>query len=296
MALSDFLQTANYDAAMLKTELKLHVRQLPKDIANVSVTELVMAGMPVLDAIYWKGSHRKLDLVQDNSIPVLSTETLEKIAKGLFLCRLFLLVYGRYPRAKGKETEKKVTEFVRNVFNIEDIGSYEKLLASFPIDRLDPIWIRRVSFNGLDKVVLTELGLRVFGFQMLAPFAKYECKNDAPSNIISSFATAVQLSQAPPDWALYCHTRDAIKAWKYGDLNANLGNLMLDCLTTTQLEEMVEKRLISRLPSRCSKSSEYLNWVYDEQCVTSNPIFPETSSAISAVTDDVNWASIMKLD
>jgi len=137
---------------------------------------------------------------------------------------------------------------------------YANQLATFDLTRLDPGWVRYVNMAGLDQAARSRFGLGVAGYRMLSPFKTTRVRDDAPDHIKAAAEVAKSIATAAPNWDIHPATRSVAFLTRYGAINDNCGNLMLEAFTQEQLTELAASKQIFSIPVKKSHVNNYQHW------------------------------------
>jgi len=155
-----------------------------------------------------------------------------------------------------------------------DQSYYVDMLCSFEPGKFDPKWIRHVRFSSFGQEVLSRFGLGVAGYRMFSPFKIFACREDAPQNIKTAAAFARNVSTHNPTWGIHPITRAPETLSRRGNLNKNLGNLILEAFTTEQIDQMVANKAIFAKPVHDPLHRNYTQWTEGDDISGTLMIFP----------------------
>lgn len=155
----------------------------------------------------------------------------------------------------------------------EEQHIYVERICSFEPQKFDPAWARFVSFGGFGQEVLSRFGLGVAGYRLFGPFGLYEPKVGLSPALSDAYSFARSLATAPASWDIHPLTRDPNVLAKRGNLNKNLGNLILDVFTEEQIDEMVKTKILYAKPEREPAHRQYLLWEREDDISGNAQIF-----------------------
>lgn len=134
-----------------------------------------------------------------------------------------------------------------------------ELICSFDIKKIDPSWIKYVNYQDFGLEALSGLVSSVAGYRLFAPFRHYDL-DLAPLFTRNAVTFAKAVATKPPTWAIHPVTRSTSTFWKRGNLEKELGNLILDAFSEEAIENMIKERVLSERPRREPSAYRYLTW------------------------------------
>ena len=134
-----------------------------------------------------------------------------------------------------------------------------ELICSFDIKKIDPSWIKYVSYQDFGLEALSGLVSYVAGHRLFAPFRHYDL-DLAPLSTRNAVTFAKAVATKPPTWAIHPVTRSTAIFWKRGNLEKELGNLILDVFSDEAIKDMVDNGALSERPRREPSAYRYLTW------------------------------------
>lgn len=246
------------------------------DQNKATLVQLLECGMKLFDAIVWlhagrPGSH---PLEVDPSMKKSDVPTLHEVARSIFYVYFFLVTQARYPVKGAAQQKPKVPNFLSAIMGMEkDQSYYIGLLCSFDAQKFDPAWVKSVKFTNFGQETLSRFGLGVAGYRMFSPFKLYTPRSDISPELRRAVSFAEGIAKSPPTWSVHPSTRDATILTKRGNLNKNLGNLILDVFTEEQIDEMVKAKVIYGKPTREPTQRNYLSWTPEDDINGPDTIF-----------------------
>jgi len=276
-AFRTYLDTVSRLTGVSLDDIDRRVMKLPTDASKVTLFELIGLGMKLFDAVVWLHAKRPAShpLVLDPTITPESIASSHDIARAVFYVYFMLVTQARYPASAAATDKPKIPNFLRTIMGMEkEQHHYVAAICSFEPQKFDPAWARYVSFTNFGQEVLSRFGLGVAGYRMFGPFGLYDPKPDMPANLAPAFAFARTVSKAKASWAIHPLTRDPNILTARGNLNKNLGNLILDCFTDEQINEMVASKIIFKKPEREASHRNYLTWTPEDNITGTQIIFP----------------------
>jgi len=275
-ALQTFLERGSKLTGVSIDDKSTSLTSIPADPQKASLADLISRGMKLFDAIVWitAGRPASRPLRVDPSMTKDSIPSLHEIARSVFYVYFFLLTQARYP-AGSKSTQKpNVPNFLKVIMGMElDQNVYVDRICSFEPQKFDPAWARMVNFSNFGQESLSRFGLGVAGYRLFGPFQSYSVRTDLPDNLKNAVSFAQKVANAPASWDVHPLTRSPTVLTKRGNLNKNLGNLILDSFTDEQIDEMVKSKLLFAKPTREPTCRNYLQWSSEDDITGSSFIF-----------------------
>lgn len=262
-AFQDYLDTASKLTGVSLDDISVRVSALPSDPNNVTLTELLQLGMKLFDAIVWLHAGRPAShpLRIDATLTKDQIPSMHEVARSVFYCYFMLLTQARYPAPSSAAEKPRIPNFLRTIMGMEkEQHYYVEMICSFAPQKFDPAWVKFVSFNKFGQEVLSRFGLGVAGYRMFGPFGLYNPKPDLAPALRPAFSFAKKMATAPASWNIHPLTRSPDVLTSRGNLNKNLGNLILDCFTDEQIDEMVRTKILFKKPEREPAHRNYVQW------------------------------------
>lgn len=121
---------------------------------------------------------------------------------------------------------------------------------------------------------MSGFGSAVAGYRYFAPFKLYEIKVDANPLAQQAYTVARGIAQSPASWDIHPLARSPGVLTSHGNLNKNLMNLILECFTAEQIQQMATDRIIYAVPTVQPGHTNWKNWQSAPRIGNVNPIFP----------------------
>jgi len=246
------------------------------DQSNVTLAELLDCGMKLFDALVWLSAGRPEThpLVTDRGTKTTDIPSMHDVARSVFYVYFFLLTQARYPAGSKSSEKPKVPNFLKVIMGMNDEQHiYVDKICSFEPQKFDPAWIKFVNFNNFGQESLSRFGLGVAGYRLFGPFKLYTPKVGINDQLLRAATFAKNVAIATPSWDVHPSTRNPSVLTKRGNLNKNLGNLILDVFTDEQITEMVETKVLFKRPEKLAGYKNYLQWGIDDDISGGKPIF-----------------------
>lgn len=275
-AFQAYLDTASKLTGVSISDISRQVIRSPANPSTVTLTELLALGMKLFDAVVWltAGRPSNYPLVADPTMTKDRIPSLHEVARAVFFNYFMLLTQARYPAPSNESEKPRIPNFLRTIMGMSlDQHVYVEMICSFAPQKFDPSWVKFVEFNNFGQEVLSRFGLGVAGYRLFGPFGLYQTKDDLPLNIQQAVAFARTVAKAPASWSIHPLTRDPNILTARGNLNKNLGNLILDVFTEEQIAEMVRAKILYKKPEREVAHRNYLTWDAHDNISGTNQIF-----------------------
>lgn len=257
-------------------DISTSVSKMPTNPSTVTLSELLAVGMKLFDAIVWLTAKRPTShpLVLDPAIAKEAIPSMHEIARSTFYCYFMLLVQARYPAGPRTKDKPKIPNFLHTIMGMsEDQSKYVSTICTFEPSKFDPKWVRYISFDGFGQESLSRFGLGVAGYRMFGPFKLYSPRADMDASLQDAFLFAKNVANSPASWDVHPLLRSPNVLTRRGNLNKNLGNLMLEAFTKEDLEEMAKSKLIYAVPTREANHLQYRQWKSDDDISGAATIF-----------------------
>ncbi|KAG6306436.1 hypothetical protein E4U45_007172 [Claviceps purpurea] len=249
-------------------DISTRVLSVPDKPEQATLKDLVAIGMKFFDAVVWLSAKDKSrhPLRADPTMKPDDIPSNDDVAKSVFYCYFMLLTQARYP--PDDHEIRKIPRFLTILMGMNKEPSYYvSKICTFELRRMNPSWIKHADYWNWTKDVLSRFGICVAGYRMFLPFDLYDAREGLPDNLVSAFTFARAVARAPASWNVHPLTRprgpqDSIT--RRGNLNKNLGNLILDVFTDKQVDEMVRHRILFKRPDRDVAHREYLQWAAED--------------------------------
>jgi hypothetical protein len=298
--------TGNYPGKEVTKIMRMPVGSTDPDGVEVptTISGLMANGTKFLDAIIWLA-------LSDRMKPMPARPTITRrgdaeavsavyndharIAKYIFVVYFFIMIRGAPPHTAHGSQGDVVPKFISSVMSVaEKMNEVTSYLASFKLDDLDPTWVRNVAVKGLGQEAQSRLGLGVAGYRICSVFnlvvpdkravlLKARAKNSGGGTevdideVAPDRADAVFVAQsfmaAGPCWDFHPATRSANIISKYGNINKNCANLILDVYTEETIARLVKSKKLFEKPVFDESHTQYRTWSRDMAYKATRPIF-----------------------
>lgn len=278
-AFQDYLIRGSQLTGVSLDDISTSLHTVPANPKTATLADLVAGGMKLFDAVVWMTAGRPAShpLTVDPSISVDSQPSMHEIARAVFYVYFFLLTQARYPVANANDEKPKVSNFLTNVMGMDkDQSHYVNLICTFAPQKFNPAWVRHVNFERLGQEVLSRFGLGVAGYRMFGPFKLYTPRAGLSAELMAAYNFARNVATNPPTWDVHPLTRSPEILTARGNLNKNLANLILDCFTTEQIQEMAAAKVLYGVPERQPNYMNYKTWSAEDNISGNSNIFRTT--------------------
>lgn len=242
-----------------------------------TVKECLENGCKFFDSIYYIAleNKNKVDHKRFDSVPGREVLSIGDVQRNLLLLYLYIMFRGNYPINDGKTIGKDIPAFLNNMLGFKNTPlSIAESLASFNIQKVPIDWIKHIDVKKFSPAIQQRIALGCPGYRMMTPFIHYECKQGVSQLVKDTHEWVRQIAMRPADWGIFPGTRDPSIIQRLGALNKNLGNLMLECFTSVQLQEMASQniKMIYEIPVHDARYENWRVWSKITDLDLNNPI------------------------
>lgn len=278
-AFQTYLDTASKLTGVSLDDISRRVMKLPVDPKQATLAELISIGMRLFDAVVWLTAGRPSShpLQADPAMTKDSVPSNMEVARAVFYAYFLLITQARYPVGRNTSDKPRIPNFLKTIMGMDkEQHVYIEAICTFPPQQFDPAWVRFVSFTSFGQEVLSRFGLGVAGYRMFGPFGLYDHRPDMPASLKPAFEFARTVSKAPASWNVHPLTRSPNILTARGNLNKNLGNLILEAFTEEQIQEMVNAKILYAKPIKEAAHRNYLTWSANDDITGTALIFPSS--------------------
>lgn len=271
-----YLETASKLTGVSLDDINTSVSRVPSDTTKITLTDLLGLGMKLFDAIVWLTAKRPAShpLMADPSLTKEKIPSMHEIARAVFYCYFMLVTQARYPVGSSEKEKPRIPNFLKSIMGMDqEQHVYVERICSFQPQKFDPAWVKYVNFSGFGQEVLSRFGLGVAGYRMFGPFGLYSPKPDMDPSLQPAFEFARTIAKAPSSWNIHPLTRNPNILTARGNLNKNLGNLMLEVFSEEDLAEMERSKVIFRIPVNEPAHRQYKQWTANDDISGNAMIF-----------------------
>lgn len=282
-ALQQYLDTASKLTGVSLDDINRNIICAIPPTAQITLAFLIRNGMKLFDAIVWlsEGKPDSHPLIVDTTMVQDNIPSMHDIARSVFYCYFMLIVQARYPASQNSTEKPRIPNFLTTIMGMDhDQSAYVERICSFEPQKFDPGWARFVSFRNFGREVLSRFGLGVAGYRMFGPFGLYRPKDDIPQELRSAYDFARRVANSDPTWDIHPLTRNPEILNRRGNLNKNLGNLILDVFTDEDIDEMVTSKVIYARPEREPTHINYKTWAPEDDISGTTRVFPGATGAV----------------
>lgn len=275
-ALQSYVSRGSKLTGVSLDDINVEVATVPDNPTKATLVDLLKCGMKLFDAIVWLTSDKRdtKPLVKSQSMKPEEITSMHEIARSVFYVYFFLVTQARYPAARTEQQKPNVANFLKVVMGMTmDQHVYIERICSFAPQKFDAKWAQHVAFTGLGQEVLSRFGLGVAGYRLFGPFKYYEPKTDIPGNLQAAVSFARSVARAPPTWDIHPLTRNPAVLTRRGNLNKNLGNLILEVFSEDQIQEMVNAKVLYSTPIKLPTYQDYKTWGTEDDISGNTSIF-----------------------
>jgi len=275
-AFQKYLDTASKLTGVSLDDIDRTVIRMPSDPRSVTLAELLVLGMRLFDAVIWITADRPVShpIQVDPTMRKESIPSMHDVARAVFYCYFMLVTQARYPVSSKEKDKPKIPNFLKAIMGLDDEQHvYVERICSFEPQKFDPAWARFVNFNGFGQEVLSRFGLGVAGYRYFGPFNLYAPKPGLPENLLNAYEFARTVARSPASWDVHPLTRNPNILTNRGNLNKNLGNLILECFSEEDIQEMEAAKVIFKKPQKEPTHRNYMQWKKEDDISGTAKIF-----------------------
>ncbi|KAI6249191.1 hypothetical protein HI914_02550 [Erysiphe necator] len=242
-----------------KESLDIHEND-GKTVPN-TLLGLLANGTKFFDAVVYIGMEEsrrpkaiKLELsaTGDGPLSFPTYDDVSKLTTYIFVVYFYIVIRAHPPSDNGAYQNQPMPKFITTVMNCrESIFEIANYLASFDLIKLNPVWVRYIPTTHISQEAMNRLGLGVAGYRLVSVFnivepdlytSKTDEKNEykqaqKPKYLDTAIAVIRSFELAGYCWDFHPATRNPTIISKYGNINKNASNLMLEAYTTETLRK-----------------------------------------------------------
>lgn len=244
-----------------------------KPAAFVNLAMAIEHGTRFFDAVaYFSIPHNlrpEIRAADYDDLP--DTRDMNAIAEALFYQLFHVMVRGSPNRSMNMDSQ--IPGFLKNVRGLKETPAfYADRICSFDLMKIDWRFIRLLPWGEISQEAINRLGLGLAGYRMLAPFKHYPVDRTLTPAEENAVKIARIMATSPADWSIHAVTRSADFIQKFGNLNANLKNLISRVYSTESIDMMVANKLLYERPAFDARHQQFLSW--PQHIDLTEPIFP----------------------
>ncbi|RKF60247.1 hypothetical protein OnM2_052075 [Erysiphe neolycopersici] len=274
---------ANLDGKYPNKEEK-DVTLVDGKIVPNTVQGLLANGTKFFDAIVYHGIDEErrpkpieiqFEKADDGTIEIPTYDDMAKLTTYIFVAYFFVVIRAHAPSDSGIYANQPMPNFISNIMNCRaTISEVSEYISSFDLIKLSPEWVKYIPTTCISQESVNRLGLGVAGYRLVSVFNVVEpdmytdkAKNDEeyryktkPTYLDTAVTIMRSFRQAGYCWDFHPATRSPDIMSKYGNINKNAGNLMLECYTKRTLKKLLEIKKLSVIPTFDYSHTEYRTW------------------------------------
>ncbi|KAI6248217.1 hypothetical protein HI914_03085 [Erysiphe necator] len=245
---------------------------------------LLANGTKFFDAVVYIGMEKsrrpkaiKLELnsAGDGPLSFPTYDDFGKLTTYIFVVYFYIVIRAHPPSDNGAYQNQPIPKFITTVMNCrESIFEIANYLASFDLIKLNPIWVKHIPTKHISQEAMNRLGLGVAGYRLVSIFNivepdLYNSKSDAkneykqtqkPRYLDTAIAVIKSFKTAGYCWEFHPATRNPTIISKYGNINKNASNLMLESYTTETLKKLLTIKKLAVMPVYDPFHTDYRTW------------------------------------
>lgn len=261
-------------------DIKIRVHSLATDSPLVSIADGLAKGANLFDTVAYfslPATSRPAVIVDQNYL-LANVPTLASVARAVFIAYFFLLTQARYPGVGTGEQLTQMPSFIVTILgDTRSQAAVKELLATFDITKFNPAWIRNTTFRGMGQEALSRFGLGVAGYRLITVYKHYKIKDGVPQNLVAAVEEMKRIADTPFDWDVHPITRHPDVLSRYGNINKNSSNLILEVFDDATIDIMLHNKALYAKPVAEPSHTNYKSWGEVTKYDFTNPIFPSSA-------------------
>jgi len=229
----------------------------------ITLDWLFSQGNPFFDSIFYIGLEdaKKPEIIElPSSYTVVPLNPII-LAQALFYQYFMILTRGSISDEDSLTVGSAIPNFLKSVMGYDKSPKhYANLLSTFQLRKIDPAWAKFIPLKELGRECVNRLGLGVAGYRLLNPFKLLPKPDKLTKEQEIYYGVAISFISQPASWDIHSATRDPNVLSLYGPLNANLGNLALEIFKKEDLERLVSRKSLFKLPIFDESATNYKSW------------------------------------
>jgi hypothetical protein len=199
-----------------------------------------------------------------------------KITKYLFFVYFYIMIRAHTPSEKPQYQNQPVPKFLSSILGITSKpGEVADYLASFDLTGLDPAWVKHIKPVELGQETQSRLGLGVAGYRLPAVVDTLTPNKEGWEKHAGALSVTRSFIRGGLCWDFHPATRAPALLTKYGNINKNVTNLILDLYTEQKIEELLKIKKLAVKPVRDEGHINYLTWTTEMHYSATSPIFKQ---------------------
>lgn len=180
------------------------------------------------------------------------------VGRRLSWMAMFMMLRGGYPSSEANVVGANVPKFLMDIFpaNLSPKGVADSL-ASFPLNKIKPDWIKTIDWTQAGAEFGQRLGLAVAGYRILGMFKIYEPRSDADGVERAAHHWIRNLAKQPVDYDIMSITRSPALIAKLGPWNKNLYSAVWHIFSEHDIQEARSRKII---PAQARLDTGVYNW------------------------------------
>lgn len=180
------------------------------------------------------------------------------VGRRLSWMAMFMMLRGSYPSTEANAVGTNVPKFLKDIFSAElSPKGVADSLASFPLNKIKPDWIKTIDWSKAGPEFGQRLGLAVAGYRILGMFKIYDHKVNADSTEKAAHRWIKALAQHPVDYDIMSITRSPTLIAKLGPWNKNLYSAVFHIFSSQDIQEAIDRKII---PVQARLDTGVENW------------------------------------
>ncbi|POS81895.1 hypothetical protein EPUL_006525, partial [Erysiphe pulchra] len=199
----------------------------------------------------------------DEKVELSTYDDMGMLTTYIFIAYFFILIRAHPPTQLDAYHKQPMPKFISTILGTTatavEVAMY---LASFELIKLNNEWVKQIKPLTLNVEAANRLGLGVAGYRLVSVFnlilpTKYysddpkvneALKETRPPWLEVSLKVMQSFKNAGPCWDFHPATRDPNLISKYGNINKNATNMILDCYTAETIKLLLDGKKLSVEP------------------------------------------------
>lgn len=231
--------------------------------APITVLEAMKWGTKFFDArLYFSLDEERRPLtLRGQDIGMAEDALAAQTSRRLAWMAMYMMLRGSYPHVDSAVQGTDVPKFLLDIF---DIGMTPKELAdelaSFPLNKINPMWIKMIDWSAAGPEFGQRLGLAVAGYRILGMFRLYEPKRSASAVERAAYVWIQQLAAQPPDYSIMSITRSPTLISRLGPWNKNLYSAVNSIFSDEDIADARSRKIIPAQAVLDTRTDNWKHW------------------------------------
>ncbi|CAO3685654.1 unnamed protein product [Rhizopus stolonifer] len=239
----EFVDFGSKKSNVTPFDITVYEPEKKREDRKYTAEELMQYGAKLMDANMFQHitNKERFGFVQSRQKSSINHPT--EIGEALFCVFYCLLTKGEVPPQVPK-IQEKIPKFVHDIMkNPASFETYSKMIASFDINLMDRIWIKKIKLYGIPLKIKHRLTFGVLGHDTLDIFRLFKPENIEYSDYCDSYYAVLEFASKGPSWDVFPLTSKCDKRKRFENLELIMKALIHEIYTDTQVKQMKEHGL-----------------------------------------------------